>query len=113
MSDDTPIGTTTFNSQGEYVTLVSKEVVEEPIKYYNVMTEYHINLFADDILTSCRLSNMYDIKDMKYIYNSKRNNKYDLSKYDEKLIKGLRLNEQDIEESKLKEYLDNMLKLKK
>lgn len=113
MSDDTPIGTTTFNSKGEYVKLVSKEVIEKPIDYYNVMTEYHINLFANDILTSCRLSNMYKVKNMKYEYNKKRNNEYDLSKYDEKLVNGLRLREQDIEETKLKSYVDNMLRLMK
>lgn len=113
MSDDTPIGTTTFNSKGEYVKLISKEVIEKPIDYYNVMTEYHINLFANDILTSCRLSNMYKVKDMKYVCNKKRNNGYDLSKYDEKLVNGLRLKEQDIEETKLKTYVDNMLRLMK
>lgn len=113
MSDDTPIGTTTFNSKGEYVKLVSKEVIEKPINYYNVMTEYHINLFANDILTSCRLSNMYKIKDMKYVCNKKRDNGYDLSKYDERLVNGLRLKEQDIEETKLRTYVDNMLRLMK
>ena len=113
MSDDTPIGTTTFNSKGEYVKLVSKEVIEKPIDYFNIMTEYHINLFANDILTSCRLSNMYKVKNMKYECNKKRNNGYDLSKYDEKLVNGLRLREQDIEESKLKTYVDNMLRLMK
>lgn len=113
MSDDTPIGTTTFNSKGEYVKLVSKEVIEKPIDYFNIMTEYHINLFANDILTSCRLSNMYKVKNMKYECNKKRNNGYDLSKYNEKLVNGLRLREQDIEEGKLKKYVDNMLRIKK
>ena len=113
MSDDTPIGTTTFNSKGEYVKLVSKEVIEKPIDYFNIMTEYHINLFANDILTSCRLSNMYKVKNMKYECNKKRNNGYDLSKYDERLVNGLRLREQDIEEGKLKTYVDNMLRLMK
>jgi len=50
---------------------------------------------------------------MKYEYNKKRNNEYDLSKYDEKLVNGLRLREQDIEETKLKSYVDNMLRLMK
>ena len=113
MSDDTPIGTTTFNSKGEYVKLVSKEVIEKPIDYFNIMTEYHINVFANDILTSCRLSNMYKVKNMKYECNKKRNNGYDLSKYDEKLVNGLRLREQDIEEGKLKTYVDNMIRLMK
>ena len=42
-----------------------------------------------------------------------RNNGYDLSKYDERLVNGLRLREQDIEEGKLKTYVDNMLRLMK
>ena len=113
MSDDTPIGTTTFNSKGEYVKLVSKEVIEKPIDYFNIMTEYHINLFANDILTSCRLSNMYKVKNMKYECNKKRNNGYDFSSYNEYLVKGLRLNEQNIEEKSLKKYVDNMLRIKK
>ncbi len=113
MTDDTPIGTTTFNSSGEYVKLVSKEVIEKPIDYYNIMTEYHVNLFANDILTSSRLSNMYKIENMKYVYEEKRDNGYDLSMYDEKLVKGLRLKEQNVEESKLKTYVDNMLKIMK
>lgn len=113
MTDDTPIGTTTINANGEYVKLVSKEVIEKPIDYYNVMTEYHINIFANDILTSCRLSNMYPIEDLKYVCNEKRSNGYDFSCYSEDLVKGLRLNEQNIEEKDLKEYVDNMLRNKK
>ena len=113
MTDDTPIGTTTLNANGEYVKLVSKEEVEEPIMYYNVMTNYHINLFANNILTSSRLSNIYPIKDLKYICKKKRNNEYDFSSYNEYLVKGLRLNEQNIEEKSLKKYVDNMLRIKK
>ena len=113
MTNDTPIGTTTLNANGEYVKLVSKEEVEEPIMYYNVMTNYHINLFANDILTSSRLSNIYPIKDLKYICKKKRNNEYDFSSYNKDLVKSLRLNEQNIEEKSLKKYVDNMLRIKK
>ena len=67
MTDETPIGTTTFNELGEEVTLVSKEVVEEKVSYYNIITHYHMNAFAEGILTSCRFSNLYDIKNMKYV----------------------------------------------
>lgn len=113
MTDDTPIGTTTLNANGEYVKLISKEEVEAPIIYYNVMTSYHINLFANDILTSSRLSNIYPIKDLKYVCKKKRNNEYDFSSYNKNLVKGLRLNEQNIEEKEIKKYADNMLKIKK
>jgi hypothetical protein len=67
MTDDTPIGTTTFHDSGKAVTLVSKEVVVEDVEYYNVITNKHMNLFANGILTSCRYNNIYPITDMKFV----------------------------------------------
>ena len=64
---ETPNGTTTFAQDGTFPTVVSQEVVEKPVKYYNVITDKHYNLFANGILTSCRLSNKYRIEDMKYV----------------------------------------------
>ena len=106
MTDDTPIGTTTFNSSGEYVKLVSKEVIEEPMDYYNLNIEEHINVFANGILTSCRLNNMYLIENMKYVYDKKRDNGIDLSDYDERLVNGLRLKEQEMTEEEIRKYVD-------
>ena len=63
----TPIGTTTFADDGTNPTIVSEEIIEKPVKYYNIITDKHYNLFANGILTSCRLSNKYHIKDMKYV----------------------------------------------
>ena len=42
------------------------EKVEEVCEYYNIITEYHMNLFANGILTSCRYNNLYPIKDMMF-----------------------------------------------
>lgn len=64
---ETPIGTTTYSLDGSYPTLVTQEVVNESVKYYNVITNKHYNLFANGILTSCRLSNKYAIENMKYV----------------------------------------------
>ena len=64
---DTPNGTTTFAQDETFPTVVSQEVVEKEVKFYNVITENHYNLFANGILTSCRLSNKYRIEDMKYV----------------------------------------------
>ena len=95
MTDDTPIGTTTFNDKGEFVTLVSKEVIEKEVSYYNIITDYHINLFAGSILTSCRLSNIYPVEDMKYVKDDR-----DIIDYEEfnnipiEYYYGLRLGEQ-------------------
>ena len=38
MTDETPIGTTTLNDKGEKVKLVSKEIIEEKVTYYNLIT---------------------------------------------------------------------------
>lgn len=64
---DTPNGTTTFAQDETFPTVVSQEVVEKEVKFYNVITENHYNLFANGILTSCKLSNKYRIEDMKYV----------------------------------------------
>ena len=64
---DTPNGTTTFAQDGTFPTVISQEVVEKEVKFYNVITDKHYNLFANGILTSCRLSNKYRIEDMKYV----------------------------------------------
>lgn len=64
---ETPNGTTTFAQDGTFPTVVSQEVVEKEVKFYNVITDKHYNLFANGILTSCRLSNKYRIEDMRYV----------------------------------------------
>lgn len=63
----TPIGTTTFADDSTFPTIVSEEIIEKPVKFYNIITDKHYNIFANGILVSCRLSNMYRIEDMKYV----------------------------------------------
>jgi hypothetical protein len=95
---ETPVGTTTFNEQGEEVTLVSKQRVVEPTRYYNVWTQYHLNLFADGILTSNRFNNIYPIVDMKFVKDDRALRSVDeFAGIDEKYITGLRLQEQSQE----------------
>lgn len=64
---ETPIGTTTFADDMSYPKIVSQEVVNKEVKFYNVGTEKHFNIFANGILTSSRISNIYAIEDMKYV----------------------------------------------
>ncbi len=64
---ETPNGTTTFAQDETFPTVVSQEIVEKEVKFYNVITDKHYNLFANGILTSCRLSNKYRIENMKYV----------------------------------------------
>lgn len=95
MTDETPIGTHTFNAHGEEVTLIAKSVVEENVDYYNIITDWHMNMFADGILTSCRYNNIYPIADMKFV-KELREPVANVPDIAEKYYKGLRLAEQTI-----------------
>lgn len=120
MTDETPIGTTTLNDKGEKVKLVSKEIVEEKVTYYNLITKYHMNAFTGGILTSCRFSNLYPIKDMKYVKdNRKLVGPEEYSNIPKEYYEGLRLAEQpkdvnrendDISHAKtITEYVENLI----
>ena len=103
---ETPVGTTTFNERGEEVTLLSKERVDKTTRYYNVWTQYHLNLFADGILTSNRFNNIYPIVDMKFVKDNRvLRDLEEFTGIDEKYIKGLRLQEQSQEYTA--EYISN------
>ena len=116
MTDDTPIGTTTFNHNGEKVKLIEKDSIVETVDYYNIITEFHINMFANGILTSCRYNNVYPIKDMKFVKDPNRtvitdeNYKHDIFK---KYFNGLRLHEQDIDLDSNLNYICRLEMLKK
>ena len=107
---ETPVGTTTFNEQGLEVTLISKERVIEPTRYYNVWTQYHMNLFADGILTSNRFNNIYPIVDMKFVKDDRAlRSVEEFAGIDEKYITGLRLQEQTYSVEYIQNYVHNRL----
>lgn len=56
----------TINKDGELLTIVSIEPIYEEVTYYNMITDTFYNLYAENILTSCRISNRYGIENMKY-----------------------------------------------
>jgi hypothetical protein len=92
---ETPIGTTTFNDQGEEITLISKEWIVGEVEFYNVMTDYHMNLFANSILTSMRYNNVYPITDMKFVKDDRTlRTANDYPNIEERLFRGFRLAEQ-------------------
>lgn len=64
---ETSIGTHTFAEDGTFPELIEQEVIKKSVRFYNVGTEKHINLFANGILTSSRISNKYAIDNMKYV----------------------------------------------
>jgi hypothetical protein len=64
------IGWHSVDENGNVITLVSKTFhVGEPKMAYNIISNYHINVYTDSVLSSCRLSNMYrvDTDTMTYI----------------------------------------------
>lgn len=63
---ETPIGTTTFAEDGTFPKLIKQQIVKKDVKFYNIGTKKHFNLFTNSILTSSRISNMYAIDNMKY-----------------------------------------------
>jgi hypothetical protein len=95
MTADTPTGTVSINERGQEITLVSAEVVKESVEFYNVWTEYHLNMFAEGVLTSNRFNNTYPIVGMKFVKD--RRDTRSLQEFhgiDPKWIHGLRLQEQ-------------------
>ncbi len=89
-----PIGFTTINANNKRVKLISREEIEEEIEYCNIITDHHINVYANGILTSHGINNLYRIENMKFV---KENNpvfdRSELSEIDDELYNGLRLNE--------------------
>ena len=61
-----PIGTRVMREDGKIVTIVSKKVIKERIEYTNIITKYHLNVYANGILTSTPFNNKYPINDMKF-----------------------------------------------
>jgi hypothetical protein len=110
MSDETPLGTTTFNQQGEKIRLVARRVVREPVAYYNVITHHHLNLFANSILTSCRLSNLYAIENMRYVRDERRlHSRAELADIPERFFSGLRLAEQPMKPDEIRWYVNRLM----
>lgn len=94
MTEDTPVGTTTFNVNGEEVTVVRKSVVNEQVNNYNVITDRHMNLFANGILTSCRYNNLYPIQGMKFVKDGRELIPQEQYGVENRFYEGLRLAEQ-------------------
>lgn len=117
--EDTPIGTTVFKEDGTTTKLVERKVVKEEVEYYNIITNYHMNLFSNGLLTSLRLNNLYKIKDMKFVKDDRKlATKEEFKNIPEEYFYGLRLAEQpkeinsgnDVKHTKtLEEYVQRLL----
>lgn len=105
------------------VRVESVKEVKEECEYYNIITDYHMNCFANGILTSCRYNNLYPIVDMKFDKSrmdsdsekGRSTQRAELSKHiPYKYIKGMRLDEnmsQSMNETI--EYVQNIIEREK
>ena len=114
MTDDTPIGTTTVNQYGVEVQLVKKEVINQLVQYYNVITDYHVNLFANGVLTSNRFNNIYPIVNMQFVKTERAlRDRSEFNGVPEKFYTGLRLAEQLYDADMIKWYVHRLEILEK
>ena len=82
--------------------VISVENIKEIVEYYNIITDFHMNLFANGVLTSCRYNNLYPIQDMKFVKDDRLNRAPRWKLYEQfrdyreldRYIDGLRLYEQ-------------------
>lgn len=112
MTDDTPLGTVSFTSYGEEVRLISKKYVFEKVEYFNIITKWHINHFANNILTSCRYSNLYPIENMEYVKEPRSLLKKSQIAVPDEYFYEMRLDEQPFPISEMEEYIARLELLK-
>lgn len=96
--------------------LVECQKVDEEVDFYNIITEDHFNLYANKVLTSCRLNNYrkFNIADMKFAKPARKyHNRNDFKGISDSWIDGLHLCEQPMVKRKLIEYVNNLMELKK
>lgn len=92
------VGKMVMNKDG-ITKMLSCEKIEETVEFYNIITERHMNLFAENMLTSCRLNNLYPIQDMKFVKDDKLTIPIErYSQVTQKYYDSLRLGERDIED---------------
>ena len=108
MTEDTPIGTISFSEDGKEIKLISKEYVYEDVEYYNIITKFHINLFAEGVLTSCRYNNIYPISDMKFVKDKIVHNEREKFKISEEYFYGLRVSEQSFSAEEVEKYVSRL-----
>ena len=108
------VGKTIMTENGP-TKLLSCERAEEEVEFYNIITRYHINLFANSVLTSCRLNNLYKIKDMKFLKDSRKIIPIEAYKgISQEFYDGLRLGEQKLENiPEIERYVRNLINLRK
>ena len=86
----------------------SKEIINEEVEFYNIITNRHMNLFANTILTSCRYNNIYPIENMKFVKDARSIVPLESYNVSETYYNGLRLGEQLIPIENTNKYVANL-----
>lgn len=112
------IGHNVYTENG-IVKVESLEIVNEPVKFYNIVTNIHLNCYANHILTSTEKNNIYPINDnMKFIKKHKQLKSYKMFKefgISYKDFRGWRLAEQPMSVEECVEFIKqrkNTMKIK-
>jgi hypothetical protein len=98
------------NEHGQEIILTNKQVIRDTIEYYNVITDYHMNLFSDSVLTSCRFNNIYPIVDMKFAKDGRTpRSRAEFENVPDRFFHGLRLAEQTADIETVEWYVNRLL----
>lgn len=90
--------------------VVSCEKKNGNFDFYNIITNRHFNMFANGILTSCRLNNYRKFDGMKFAESPKvYHTKEDFKGIPDSYVEGLRLCEQPIDLKELPRYVANLI----
>jgi hypothetical protein len=85
-------------------------VIVDTIEYYNVITDHHMNLFSDTVLTSCRFNNIYPITDMKFVKDGRTlRTRAEFENIPDRFFYGLRLAEQTTDIETVEWYVNRLL----
>lgn len=105
---DTPMETSSFNECGRFIRLIDKQVVHQPVDSFNIITDYHLNLFANGVLTSCSFNNMYPIVGMRFVKESRLPRSF--AGIPDKFYHGMRLAEQTRDAAEIERYIARMMR---
>ena len=86
-------------------------MVVAEVDYFNVITDRHMNLFANSILTSCRFNNIYPVTAMKFVKDDRKlRSREEFAGIPDRFFTGLRLSEQTMDLAQIVWYVRRLLK---
>lgn len=87
------------------------------VTHYHIITKFHMNLYAENVLTSIGLNNLYEIRNMKFMKDFTREFReysyYDSSIVNYEVYEGLRLGIQYAPKSEIEKYVADKERTKK